>query len=422
MNQKSTEARLHEAEYYEIEKRVAKRRSIEAPIIGSMVLFEGLDAAEFAAGELSGSEFSFPDLRIQFKTVCEMTSAGIPCDAVTLGDELSKRGKFEAAGGVRGIAEVLEATPHSAHIRFYVEQLLALHQRDEIKLLVDRLKRRAEDPTSEPGETIDSILSELETLRAGNVRQSELISAADALAEFDRRNDDPAAIVPTGLATLDRQLNGGLRGGQLIAFGGRPGTGKSTLMDQIVLNAAKSHRPGLICSLEMTAGEIAGRGLRTIGRQRFSELPVWFSECSDFSKLVSTIRLAKRRHGIQLAAVDYLQLIESQAAKNDIRERQVATMSGALKRLANELQIPILLGSQLNRESEKRGRPALSDLRESGAIEQDADIVILLSGDAESDERELIIAKHRGGPVGSVKATFDRPKFSFNCDFWTGSL
>ena len=394
------------------------RRNIEAAVIGSMVLFDGQDAAEFAAGELSGIEFSCPDLQTQFRVVCDMTAAGIPCDAITLSDELAKRGQFNAAA----VAEVLEAVPHAAHVRFYVEQLQAIHQRDELRRLSDRLRLRAEDPTFEPVETIDAILSELETLRAGNVRKSELISAADALKAFDGRNDDPAKIVPTGLCELDRQLNGGMRGGQLIVGGGRPGTGKSALMSQIVLNAARSHRPGLICSLEMTSGEIAGRGLKTIGRQRFAEMPVWFSEASEFLKLVALIRLAKRRHSIELAAVDYLQLAELPGAKDGLRERTVATMSRGLKRLAMELQIPILLGSQLNRESERRGRPSLADLRESGAIEQDADIVILIAGDVETDERELIIAKHRGGACGIVKATFDRPKFSFHTEPWTGKL
>lgn len=403
-------------------EKIDNRRNIEAAVIGSMVLFDGQDAAEFAAGELSGSEFLHDDLRIQFNVVCEMLAAGIPCDAITLGDELSKRGKFEAAGGVIGIAEVLEAVPHSAHIRFYVEQLQAIHQRDGLRLLSERLKRRAEDPTIEPFETIDAILMELETLKAGNVRQSELISATEALQAMEARAEDSKAIT-TGLAELDRQLNGGLRGGQLVVIGGRPGTGKSALKNQIVLNAATSHRPGIVCSLEMTSGEIAERGLKTIGRQRFAELPVWFAECAEFSKLSALIRLAKRRHSIELAVVDYLQLIESPIGRNELRERQVASLSRGLKRLAMELQIPILLGSQLNRESEKRGRPSLADLRESGAIEQDADIVILISGDVETDERELIVAKHRGGPCGIVRAVFDRPKFWFNDSVtWTGNL
>jgi replicative DNA helicase len=259
------------------------RRSIEAAIVGSMILFDGLDAAEFAAGELSGVEFSCTDLQTQFRAVCDMVAAGVPVDAITLSESLAKRGRLEAAGGAAGVAEVLEAVPHSAHVRFYIQQLQAIHQRDCLRLLCDRLRLRAEDPTQCPSETIAGVLNELEALRAGNVRKSDLITTTDALAAMEQRADDPAGIVATGLSELDRILRGGLRAGQLIVIGGRPGLGKSALMAQIILNAARSHRAGLICSLEMTAGEIAERGLKTIGRQRFAELPVWFSEASEFS-------------------------------------------------------------------------------------------------------------------------------------------
>ncbi len=396
------------------------RRSIGAAVLGSMVLLN--EAAEFAAGELTGTEFTLPHRAI-FRAVVSMTERGIPCnDPVTLTDELCRRGELEAAGGALGIFEVLEAVPHAEHCRHYVEQLQTLHQRDCLRLLCDRLRHQAEDPTQSPSETIAGILNELEALRAGNVRKSDLITAGDALQAMEQRAEDPAGIVATGLSELDRQLRGGTRGGQLIVFGSRPGLGKTSLMSQIVLNAARSHRAGIICSLEMTPGEIAERGLRTFQRQRFAELPVWFSECGEFSKLVALIRLAKRRHSIQLAAVDYLQLMESPIGRNELRERQVATMSRGLKRLAMELQIPILLGSQLNRESEKRGRPSLADLRESGGIEADADIVILIAGDVETDERELIIAKHRGGACGIVQAKFDRPRFWFDCEQWTGKF
>jgi replicative DNA helicase len=396
------------------------RRSIEAAVVGSMALMP--DATEFAAVELSGNEFWFSDLRTQFRAVCNMTAAGIPCDPLTLAEYLESSGELTTAGGAAVIAEVLEAVPHAAHCRYYVQQLQALHQRDNLQRLGRRLESSANDPTSEPSEAINFALNELELLRTGNVRQVELKTSAAAVRDADARSNDPTQIIQTGLTELDKQLRGGIRCGQLIVVGGRPGLGKSALMNQIVLNAGWHNRPGLIASLEMTPGEIAERGLNLISRQRFADLPVLFTECLEFSKVVSLIRLAKRRNGIQLAVVDYLQLIESPITRGELRERQIATMSRGLKRLAMELQIPILLGSQLNRDAEKRGRPSLADLRESGAIEQDADIVILISGDAESDEREFIIAKHRGGPCGLIKATFERAKFRFSCEPWTGKL
>ncbi len=399
------------------------RREVERCVVGSMLL--DAEAAELAAGELTqaGTEFSFVDLRIQYRCCLELLAAGIPYDVVTVAEHLAKRGELAAAGGALGISQTFEAVPHSSHVRYYVRQLLEYHQRDSLRRLSDRLRLRAEDPTIEPSETINAFLSEMEALHAGNVRQTELKSSADALSDADKRTDDPAAVTPTGIGELDRLLRGGMRSGQLIVIGGRPGLGKSALMAQIILNAGRHNRPGLMASLEMTAGELAERGLRTIQRKRFAELPVWFAECGEYSKLAGLIRLAKRRHEIKLAAVDYLQLIESPREKNTLREQQVSAMSRGLKLLAMELQIPILLGSQLNRESEKRGRPALSDLRESGAIEQHADIVILISGDTDTDERELIVAKHRGGPCGIVRVQFDRPRFWFNdAGLWTGDL
>jgi len=400
-----------------------ERKAIEQAVVGSMVLMESGAAAEFAGSELTGNEFTNPGLRAMFRAVCSMTAQGRPVDTITLAEQLITAGQFETAGGAIGIAEVMEAVPHAAHVRHYVRQLATLHQRDRLLLLSDRLRNQAEDLTEEPSEIVGKFINEMEAIRAGNVGKAELISAAQALESMEIRETSEVPAISSGLNELDRQLNGGFRPGQLIVWGGRPGSGKSAMMDQVILTAGKDHHPGLIASLEMTPGEIAGRALKTIQRQRFVELPVWFTEASDITKLAAMLRLAKRRHGIRIAAVDYLQLIESASGKSELRERQVANMSRSLKRLAMELEIPILLGSQLNRASEGKQRPSLADLRESGAIEQDADIVILIHGDSESDERELFVAKHRGGPCGVVKTTFDRPKFWFHdAGPWTGAL
>lgn len=401
------------------------RKTVEACVLGSMALFGSSEAAEYAAAHLTGREFSEPSYRMIFRAICAMTQRGVPLDAVTIADELISRGDFETAGGATGLAEVLDSVPHAAHVRFYVQQLVKYHCRDCVQKLATNLQRSSEDPTIEISELIQEAIAELEKVQAGNVTHSELMTAQQALDQFDRQNThEDGAVISTGLPDMDRQLLGGIRPGQLVVIGGRPGLGKTALLHQVILDAGKAHRPAFFGSLEMTPGELAGRALKTINRSRFTELPVLFAEASDFGKLASLLRLAKRRRGIQLAAIDYLQLMDGSTG-DDIRERQVAAMSRGLKRLAMELQIPILLGSQLNRESEKQGRPSLANLRESGAIEQDADIVILLAGDADSDERELIVAKHRGGPCGMVRATFDRPRFWFSDvspEPWTGNL
>lgn len=396
------------------------RQDIEQAIIGAMVLSS--EAIALVVGELKETDFRSSELRAMFRAIIAMAERQTPIDAITLGEKLIRQGAFETAGGASGIAAILEAVPHAAHCRFYVDQLRELNQRDRLKALSERMRIRAEDPSIDPCETIDAIQSELQAMIGGDSATSNIITAAEALAAYDARVNDTRTVLPTGLDELDRLLNGGFRGGQLIVTGGRPGLGKSALMEQVVLHTANHFRPALMVSLEMTSGELAERALKTIPRQRFGELPMFFSECTSFAKLQSVLRLAKRRLQIELAAVDYLQLIESPTSKNDLRERQVAAMSRNLKQLAMELQIPILLGSQLNREAEKRDRPILADLRESGAIEQDADIVILIGGDDRTDERELIVAKHRGGKCDIVKAEFDRPRFTFSTEPWTGKL
>lgn len=387
----------------------ADRRQVELSVCGSMALAS--EAADWGASELRADHFIENDCRVVYGAICRVLERGVPCDALTLADELARCGELAAAGGDDGLREILLAVPHAAHVRYYGEQLRGFHQRACLRATFERGQRSAADPTIEPSELIAAVLGELEGIR-GNVAQSELINAAEALSRMHQRAE-PGGVVATGLPSLDGILRGGLRPGQVCVVAGRPGTGKSALMAQVILGAAGRGIPGLIASLEMTAGELAERAVRSMRQERFAGLPIWFTEAADFVKLTGLIRLAKRQHDVQLVAFDYLQLAEIPHGRNDMRERQVATMSRGLKRLAIDLKVPILLGSQLNRESEKRGRPSLADLRESGAIEQDADIVILLSRSEDAGETELIVAKHRGGACGFVRCGFDGPRFTF---------
>lgn len=396
------------------------RPEIEKCVVGSMILLQA--ATEYVIGELSERDFKVPSSRLMFEAVRNLTECGSVVDSITIAEELIRLGTLEAAGGPAAIAEVVDTVPHSEHVRYYVSALQALNLRERLQATGESLRIRAQDPTCDIGEAVLDVLRELESIRTGRQKTPDIISAREALQQCEARTQDPTAVFSTGLPELDCLLNGGMRPGQLIVCGARPGMGKSALMAQVLLSSAKAQRPVLMASLEMTAGELAERALKSIKRERFAELPAYFSECVSLSKLLSTVRLAKRKHNVELVSVDYLQLIESTREKNILREQQVASMSRALKQLAMELRIPILLGSQLNRESEKRGRPSLSDLRESGAIEQDADIVVLIGGEASSDERELIVAKHRGGKCDVIKATFDRPRFLFSTEAWTGKL
>ncbi len=240
-------------------------------------------------------------------------------------------------------------------------------------------------------------------------RSTTRVRLTDAVDALERLERNPAAVHSTGLTDVDRQIRGGVRGNQFVIIGGRPGSGKSILGGQIAKTFAERGEPSLIISLEMDRAELAERFDKSIDRHTLRGLPLYLvdSVC-EADRIAGLIRLAKRKHGIQLVFLDYLQLAES-SDRLASRERQVAEVSRMCKRLAMELRIPVIAACQLNRASDKENRPPrLSDLRESGSIEQDADIVLLLHRD-EHDNAKVIIGKQRNGSTGIVPLAF-RPE------------
>ena len=243
---------------------------------------------------------------------------------------------------------------------------------------------------------------------------------SEAVDELERRENNPTLIRKTNLIDLDRQISGGLADGQLMIIGDRPGSGKSVLGVQIAATFALRDEPALIASLEMMRGEIAGRLAESVNREELRHLPISIVDRTfGLNRIAAHIRLAAHRDGIRLCVVDYLQLIEPDDRSAN-HERQVAETSRTLKRLAMETQVPIIACCQLNRASEREDRkPRLADLRESGSIEQDADIVGLLHRTTENSE--LIVAKNRSGAPGVVQLTFRPECFRFeNSPIYSG--
>ncbi len=394
------------------------RVDTEASLCGCL-LFDGPGDAERREqlfSEFSGRELSDRDLRRVFAVFKRMHFAGAPMGDSVLAAEELLRGGFSAADAARLIARCLEQVPHAAHALHYAAILKGLHQRDELATVGQRLAAEAKDRTTEPDAIIQAALQQLEAIRGAGAGNS-LIDAAGALKAFDERRDSVAAI-RTGFVELDRLLSGGFRSGQFIVCGGRPGSGKSALMQQWMMQNAAAGIGGFYISCEMPAAELAGRGLKAVGRDRFSRLPVLLSESSDLGRIVGESRLAVRRHGVRLVVLDYLQLAtDGPRGRNATRETEVAAVSRTLKRLAVEMNVAIIAGSQLNRASAGKDRPGLADLRESGAIEQDADAVILLAaGDDDGSgvrDVEAILAKNRGGACGATELRFDGRRFTF---------
>jgi replicative DNA helicase len=396
------------------------RVDTEASLCGCL-LFDGPGDAERREqlfSEFSGRELSDRDLRRVFAVFERMHFSGAPMDDSVLAAEELIRDGFSAADAARLIARCLQQVPHAAHALHYAAIVKGLHQRDELAAAGMRLAAEAKDRTTEPDAILQAALQQLEEIRAGAEARTALMDAAEALKAFDERRDSVAAI-RSGFSELDRLLDGGFRAGQLVVVGGRPGSGKSALMQQWMMQNAAAGIGGFYVSCEMPSSELAGRGVKAVGRERFARLPLLFSESTDLAKIVGESRLAVRRHGVRLLAADYLQLMQDGPRGRGVsREQEVSAISRGLKLLAKEMGVVVVAGSQLNRAAAAKDRPGLADLRESGAIEQDADAVILLAaGDDDGSgvrDVEAILAKNRGGACGAVNLRFDGRRFTFS--------
>jgi replicative DNA helicase len=378
----------------------------ERSVLGAVMLTSN------AVDEIDLQSHDFYDGRHQilFRVICDIHRSGLPVDAVTVAEELDRRNELSQVGGPLFIAEIVEAVPHAAHVRHYASIVRSkARQRALIQACSETLQKAYDEDADEVLPEIESKLISIRESSSGG----DIVTMADAVEALEQRERNPAAIHATGLRDIDRQIRGGLRDGQLLIVGGRPGSGKSVLAGQIAKAFAERGEPALIVSLEMDRAELAERYDRSIDRQTLRGLPIYLVDSAfDTGRIAGLIRLATRKHSIRIAVVDYLQLTES-GNRTANRERQVAEVSRMLKRLASELRIPVLAACQLNRNNDREQRlPRLSDLRESGSIEQDADIVVLLHH-TETDSK-AIIAKHRNGATGIVPLTFCGEQFRFD--------
>jgi replicative DNA helicase len=377
-------------------------------------------------------------------------------DAVTLAEELDRRGELAEIGGPAYIAEILDAVPHAAHARYYgrIVRDKAI-QRSLIYACTDVLKGCYEsnvdtdDLLEKAEQSIFRILEEQETTQKFAIGDI-LIDAFDKINERMEKEGSISGL-PTGFMDLDEKTNG-LQPTELIIIAARPSMGKTALVCNLAESAAETQgangvRKGvLIFSLEQSKVELAERFLCIRARinghrlrageldeverhqlmtasSELSELPLFIDDQPgrSISQIAALSRRMKRQHNLGLVIIDYLQLIEPED-KRAPREQQVAQITRRLKFLAKELQIPVIALAQLNRgvETRKDGdkRPRMADLRESGSIEQDADLIMLLHrpevymvpGDPEYDQKkgvaEIIVAKNRSGPVGIVTLTW----------------
>lgn len=417
----------------------------EMSVLGGMLLSK--DAVADVTEILHDTDFYRPSHAVIYSAIMENFRKGEPVDAVTIGAELRRRGEEERIGGVTYLHTLAEAVPTAASAPFYAR---IVREQAQLRSLVEAGTRIVQLGYSTDGAEVDQLIdmaqAEVYSITEADEKRdaTRMENIVDDLVITLQNNEKLGGEldgVSTGFKSVDDMLNG-LRGGQMIIVAARPGAGKSTFAMDVCRAAAV--RDGQACvyfSLEMNRVELAMRVLaaesgvfldRMIkgkmeqrdwqqivrGLDKISDSPLIIDDSANLTmgEIRAKCRRLKQQNDIKLIVVDYLQLLTSGNKRVESRQQEVSEFSRSIKLLAKELDVPIIAVAQLNRDSEKREtkKPMVSDLRESGSLEQDADVVILLhredmyrSRDEQpTGEAEVIIGKHRAGPVGSVMLTF----------------
>lgn len=417
----------------------------EESVLGSILLSS--ESANEVMDKLDADDFYVPAHQAIFRAITSLYNANRPIDAITVTEELRKAGDLERVGGVAYVTRLLDIVPSAANIEYYAGIVEEHSQRrhllragsvlhdlsfkldDEIAMVLDRAEqtvlavagRKVGDGMAQLGALFNPILEELEMLESAG---SEVTGLS------------------TGFRDLDRKLTG-LHPANLVIVASRPGMGKSSLTANIAMHVALDGKPVAIFSLEMAKEEVAQRMLCSLARidsmklrtgkigdaawprltdaaGRLYDAPLFVDDSPmvTVTDIRAKCRRLKRVNGLSLIIVDYMQLMHGSAREN--RQQEIAEISRSLKNLARELEVPIIALSQLNRNLESREdkRPRLGDLRESGSLEQDADVVMFIYRDEyyneQSEKRgiaEVAIAKHRAGGTGVVEMTF-MPEFT----------
>jgi len=414
----------------------------EQSAIGGMLLSK--DATADVLEAVRGADFYIPKHELIFDAVISLYSRGEPTDVIAVTDELTKQGEILRAGGPEYLHTLTSIVPTAANAGYYAG---IVAEKAILRRLVEAGTRIVQMGYASEGEVTDLVNSAQAEIYGvhGGVDAEDFVPLAVALEaaqhEIDAASSHGGMMtgVPTGFAGLDDLMNG-LHPGQLIVIAARPAIGKSTLGLDIARAASIKHQlPSIIFSLEMSRSEIAMRLLSaeasvplhhmrkgTVHQQdfrsiaatqgRINEAPLFIDDSPNMTlvEIRAKCRRLKQRAGLKLVVIDYLQLMTS-GKRVESRQQEVSEFSRALKLLAKELDVPVIAISQLNRGPEQRTdkKPMLSDLRESGSIEQDADVVILLHREDAYDpngpragEADFIVAKHRNGRTDTVTVGF----------------
>ena len=433
-----------------IQKLPPHSTEAEQGVLGCILLSPNDCLGECVTKLKAGAEV-FYDLRHQelYSTLLEMYDAREGIDIITIQSRLSDQKKLESVGGLAYLASLPDAVPSAAGLDYYIDIVVEKYRLRKLAQTCTAIVGRVYDDPGEVEELMDAAERDILAISADSAVDTlhlakPLVHGAIATLEEWWRNKGVLTGIGTGFIDFDKMTTG-MHGGEMLVIAARPSQGKTSLAMNIVENVAVDQQvPVGVFSLEMTAEQLMLRMVCSRARVNARSIQDGFLAERDFPKLtnaagklssaplfiddssgLSILQLkakARRMHqqyGIKLFVIDYLQLLNSTNKRADNRQLEVSDISAGIKALSKELNVPIVVLSQLNRELEKRSgeRPRLSDIRESGSIENDADLVGLLYRERKGDEDEaesdsdaipinLLIAKQRNGPCGDVHLTF----------------
>lgn len=424
----------------------------EAALLGSIMLRP--EAMNEVMDLIGADSFYAERHKIIFKTMLELFGKGNPIDILSMSARLGENGQLESVGGTGALAELLSGVPSSTNAKHYAEIVQKKYLMRNLIGAAEYISELGFDERADLEELLDQ--AEKKIFEVTNFSGThKFIELKDTLSEAWERLDrlhnsqDTLRGVPTGFKELDNKLSG-LQKSDLVILAARPSMGKTSLALDIARQAAVNHKiPVGIFSLEMSSQQLVDRMLAAASNvdswklrtgkglsleddfarirtamDELSQAPIYIDDQpgNNILKMRSVARRLKSEKGLGLIIVDYLQLmVPTNARQNDNLVQQVTEISRSLKHLARELDVPVLALSQLSRAVESRGgKPRLSDLRDSGSIEQDADVVMFIHREdkyREDSDRpniaEIMIEKHRNGPTGKAELYFDERKASF---------
>lgn len=441
---------IESPQQYDLETSALKvpPHSVEAEqsVLGGLMLDN--NAWERILDQVSDGDFYRHDHRLIFRAVARLAERNSPFDVVTLSEQLEQEGQLSQVGGLAYLGELAKNTPSVANIKAYAQ---IIRERATLRQLISISTDIADSAYSPQGKSGDEILDEAERkifqiaegrpTEGGPVALNELLANVIDTIDTLFNSTETLTGLSTGFTDLD-EITSGLQPADLIIVAGRPSMGKTTFAMNLVENALmRSEKAILVFSLEMPAESLVMRMISSLGRIDQSKVRSGRLEEDDWPRLTSAVNLLQERklfiddsagispsdmrararrvvreHGeIGMIMVDYLQLMQLGGSASDNRTNEISEISRSLKALAKEFDCPVVALSQLNRSLEQRPnkRPINSDLRESGAIEQDADVIMFIYRDEvyhpETEYKgvgEVILGKHRNGPIGTVRLAF----------------